>query len=158
MARPHETRPQPAVIGPAAQLADTLDDAVALGVRIEGRRGAQLHRELAAVLDRIDHDDLARSSDAASLHGSEADRPGAKDDDVRSGLETHVRVAGRKSRCQLVAEQGQLRRRQVGEHRHAVLLEGGHDLAHAADAGLRVDECAVQELRERRKRFDALRV
>ena len=70
----------------------------------------------------------------------------------------HVGVAGGKARRELVAEQRELRGRQVGEDRHAVLLEGRHDLAHAADAGLRVHGGAVQKLRERRKRLDALRV
>ena len=51
-----------------------------------------------------------------------------------------------------------MRGRQVGEHRHAVLLERGHDLAHPADARLCVHRCAVEELCERRKRFDTRRV
>jgi hypothetical protein len=48
--------------------------------------------------------------------------------------------------------------RQIAEDRHAVLFERRHDLAHPADARLRVDAGAVPHFRERRKRLDAARV
>ena len=92
-------------------------------------------------------DDLTGAGDTPGLHGSESDRSGTEDDDVGTGLEAHVGVAGGKSRGQLIAEERELRGRQIGEDRHAVFLEGRHDLAHAADAGLRVDRRAVEELR-----------
>ena len=96
---------KPPIVRAPAQLAHALDEAVAFGHRIERRRRAHLHRELAAVLDRIDRDDLARADDAAGLNGAEADGPGAEDDDVAAGLEAHVGVTGGKSRRQLIAEQ-----------------------------------------------------
>ena len=53
---------------------------------------------------------------------------------------------------QLIAEQRELRGRQIAEDRHAVFLERRHHLAHAADARLRVNAGAVAHLGERRKR------
>ena len=51
-----------------------------------------------------------------------------------------------------------MRGRQVSEERDAVLLEGGHDLAHTANAGLCVHRRAVEHLREWRKGLDTGRV
>ena len=103
-------------------------------------------------------DHLTRAGDAARLNRAEADGAGTEDHDVGAGLEVHVGMAGGKARRQLIAEQRELRGRQIGEDRHAVLLERRHDLAHAADAGLRVDRRAVAHLGERRKRLDARRI
>ena len=83
--------------GPPTQLSDALDDAVALGVGIEGHRRAERHREVAAILDRIDDDDLACAGDARGLHRTEADRSGTEDDDVGTGLESACRRARRRN-------------------------------------------------------------
>ena len=94
--------------GPLAQLANALDEAVAFGHGIERGRRAQLQRELAPVLDRIDDDDLAGAGDAAGLHRAESDRAGAEDDDVAAGLEMQPALARGEARRQLIAEQGEL--------------------------------------------------
>ena len=47
-------------------------------------------REVAAILDRIDDDDLACAGDARGLHRAEADRSGTEDHDVGAWLEVHV--------------------------------------------------------------------
>ena len=88
---------EPAVVRSPAQLAHALDDAVAFGHGIERRRRSHLQRELAAVLDRIDHDHLAGARHAPGLHRAEADRPGAEHDDVGSGLESACRRDRRQS-------------------------------------------------------------
>ena len=157
-APPADAARKAAIVGAAAQLAHALDQAVALGHRIERGRRTHLERELAAVLDRIDRDHLARAQNAAGLNGAESDRARAEHRDVRPGLEAHVGVAGGKPRRQLIAEQRELRGRQIAEDRHAVLFERGHDLADPADARLRVDAGPVPHFRERRKRLDAGRV
>ena len=59
-------------------------------------RRAHLERELAAVLDRIDRDDLTGAGDATRLNRAEADRTGAEDHDVGAGLEMHVGMARRR--------------------------------------------------------------
>ena len=51
-------------------------------------------REVAAIFDWIDHDDLTCAGDARGLHRTEADRSGTEDDDVGTGLEAHVGVPG----------------------------------------------------------------
>ena len=150
----HSTGEAP-VVGTPAQLTHALDDAIAFRRWIERRRRPHLHRELAPVPDRVHHDDLAGAHDTPGLHSAEADRPCAKDDDIRARLKLHVGMASGETGRQLIAEERQLRRRQIGEDRYAVFLERRHDLAHAADAGLRINRCAVEELRKRREGFDA---
>ena len=85
------------IVWSATQLPDALDDAVTFRVGIESNRGPEFHREVAAVLDRIDHDHLAGAGDARGLNGAEADRSGTEDDDVGAWLEAHVRVTGGKT-------------------------------------------------------------
>ena len=57
----------------------------------EGVRGAELHRLLPLVLQRVDRDDVLRAGVARALHGVDADAADAEDDH---------RVAGRgRRRC-----------------------------------------------------------
>src|SRR6185503_8653317 len=113
---------EPPVAWSPTDLSYALDDAIAFGVGIERHRRAKLHREVAPILDRIHDDHLAGAGDARGLHGTESHRARAEDDDVRAGLEAHVRVTCGEARCELIAEECQLRGRQVGEERDAVLL------------------------------------
>src|SRR4029434_7994804 len=81
-AAPAHAASEATIVWPPAQLAYACDNAIALRIRIERRRCAHLHREVAAVLDRIDDDDLTSAHDTSRLHGAEADRSGAEDHDV----------------------------------------------------------------------------
>src|SRR5262245_25233288 len=56
------------------QATHALDDGVAFDVGIEDVCRADLHREIAAHLDRIDGNDRGRARDARSLHGAQTER------------------------------------------------------------------------------------
>ena len=153
---PGDAAGESAVVRSSAQLAHSLDESVALRHWIERRGGPERQRKFAAVFDRIDHDHLSGACHATGLHRSQSDRPGAENDHIASRLKVHVCVTGGKARRQLIAEQRELRGRQVGEDRHAVLLEGDHELAYSSDTCLCVYRSAVRKLSKRRKRLDSL--
>ena len=122
-----------------------------LDIGIEHGGCAHLHCEIPPVFDWLDDDHLRGAHDPAGLGGADADRAGAKHDDVAAGLELHEARAGGEPRRQLIAEQTQLRRRDVGKDRDAVFLEDDHQLGEAADAGFGVDRRAVRHFRKRGK-------
>jgi hypothetical protein len=76
-----------AIGGPLAELTDLFDQTVALNVGIQDGRGTELHRQIAAMTDRLDRHDLSSAHDPRALDRRHADGAGSKHDDVRTGFD-----------------------------------------------------------------------
>src|SRR5207245_1851716 len=86
------TAAKPLAIGRVGtEIANLLHETVALEVRVEYGRGAELRGQLAVRLDGFHIDDGRGAHDARALYGAKADRSSAHHDDARAKRDWHER-------------------------------------------------------------------
>ena len=128
------------------------DQSVAFRVRIERDRPADLHGDLPPGSDRLDHDHLTGIGEPRGLDRTHAHGSRALHHHVPARLDLHQIAPRGQTSADRVAEQSQLLRRKIGEHRAAVLLRHHHDFAQSAQRRACSNTCVPSDISAMRMR------